>query len=330
MIENRTNAPPTRFDAIGFSVAIPLYNKGAHIARAIESVLGQSTPAAEIIVVDDGSTDDGPAIARSFTSVRFIERGMPGPGGYAARNEAIRHASSDWIAFLDADDEWMPDHLHDLARAIAGASERPVLAATGHYEKSGADVRPGRFARRFAGHAAATLPYHRFLELWLDLAGCPVWTSAIAARRDILREVGMFPADRCRRGGDKDLWLRMARAGPSVIVPDISAIYHKDSENMVTNLRHVNECHCMAATISEQLRFSTDPAERSLLRRLHNTETFKYALRTARAERLSSAQWSGFHVRENPLKFLMLAALSTRVGAGVAKTAAARGWRLGR
>ncbi|UXN72569.1 glycosyltransferase family 2 protein [Devosia sp. A8/3-2] len=95
-----------------FSVVVPLYNKGPHIERALSSALGQSLVPFEIIVVDDGSSDDGYewVKAQSNSLIRHEQRGAPGLGGYAARNRAIEMARGEWIAFLDADDEWRPDH----------------------------------------------------------------------------------------------------------------------------------------------------------------------------------------------------------------------------
>ena len=85
------------------SVIIPCYNSGTHLAQAIDSVLAQTCPASEIIVVDDGSTDDSPAImARYGDRIRVVRQanaGLP-----AARNAGIQAATGEWLAFLDADD----------------------------------------------------------------------------------------------------------------------------------------------------------------------------------------------------------------------------------
>src|SRR5882724_6939837 len=95
------------------AVVIPLYNKGLHIRRALDSVLAQSRRPDEIIIVDDNSSDEGPAEVAKYADprIRLLHRTTPGPGGYAARNLAIEHAHSEWIAFLDADDAWTFDHL---------------------------------------------------------------------------------------------------------------------------------------------------------------------------------------------------------------------------
>ena len=92
------------------SVVIPAYNSGKYIPRAIESVLTQTLKPDEIFIVDDNSTDDTAKIVRQFDSVRYIHQAHAGAS--TARNIGIEAATSEWIAFLDADDEWLPEFLH--------------------------------------------------------------------------------------------------------------------------------------------------------------------------------------------------------------------------
>ena len=92
------------------SVIVPAYNASAYIEAAIGSVLAQNYPSLEVIVVDDGSRDGTPDLARRFGEpVRVIEQNNAGPA--AARNRAVKLARGDWLAFIDADDLWLPDKL---------------------------------------------------------------------------------------------------------------------------------------------------------------------------------------------------------------------------
>jgi glycosyltransferase involved in cell wall biosynthesis len=100
------------------SVVIPVYNRERTIGRAIESALRQSRPPAEVLVVDDGSTDgSAEAITAYGNHVRYVHQ--PNAGASAARNHGVERAAAPWVAFLDSDDHWLDDHLASMAEAIS-------------------------------------------------------------------------------------------------------------------------------------------------------------------------------------------------------------------
>ncbi len=118
-----------------FSVIIPVFNGEAFVARAIESALAQTLPAHEIIVIDDGSTDDTAAVVARFAAakaplVRYLHQ--PNAGVSAARNAGASAASGDWLAFLDADDWYYPHRLAAHAELIAAQPGLDFL--TGDYD----------------------------------------------------------------------------------------------------------------------------------------------------------------------------------------------------
>lgn len=288
---------------------IPLHNKARHIARALDSVLRQTVVPAEIIVVDDASTDGGAEIASRYPGVTMLARTQPGPGGYAARNLAITSATSDYIAFLDADDEWDPGHLETMVGMIERSPADAAMFGTG-YDERHPDGRVIKDVYRRSGAGEKVLDLSDFVTAWLDCGECPVWTSAIVAKRSALLDAGLFPEQRCRRGGDKDLWLRLAKQGPVHIQPVPSAIYYKDSQNMVTARPHDNICHCIIDTILDLKK--TEPAPmRRLLTRLSNHESFLYALRTAKSQQVRRSTWKHFDPWYNPFQFAILLAIST-------------------
>jgi len=100
-----------------FSVVIPCYNRGRLLARAVESALAQTFKPSEIIVVDDGSTDNSKAVCAGFGDrITFVYQANAGAS--AARNTGVERAAHEWVAFLDSDDYWMPTHLERMAEAI--------------------------------------------------------------------------------------------------------------------------------------------------------------------------------------------------------------------
>lgn len=291
----------------GFAVVLPLYNKADHIERALRSIRSQTLPPREIIVVDDGSTDGGRKYVRSQADVRLLERPAPGAGGYAARNLAIRAATQDWIAFLDADDAWSPDHLSSLSALSRQAPEDLVLMSTSYQVHLPGGKVIADPVRRVDGSAPGRrlLNFADFLDLWLRAGDCPVWTSAIAAKRTALHAAGLFPQHRCERGGDKDLWLRLAQLGTTAIGSHPSATYYRDSSNMVTGRNAVNRVHCIRPTI-QRIIGASRPHEASLAQKVLNLEIRKYSFRSMKHASLSREAWSGFHAKTNPVTWAVL------------------------
>jgi glycosyltransferase involved in cell wall biosynthesis len=306
-----------------FAVVIPLYNKRPHIARALQSVLAQTEPPSEILVVDDASTDGGldEVVHLRDARLKILRRSEPGPGGYAARNMAILRAQSAWIAFLDADDAWRSEHLATVRAAIAQAQEPErvscVFAGYSNVWPDGRTV-PDRYTQRAGRDTARTLDFAALLTMWLALKECPIWTSAAAFRRQALIDAGLFPAGRCARGGDKDLWLRVAHSGDAVAAPGTTAIYHRDATNMVTRRSSTDARHCLCDTITAMLPGAPEPT-RALLKRLYNLEVYLYALYAAKDRKVDPDSWRGFYAQQGPLRFLVLAGLSTHAGAYAAR-----------
>ena len=297
------------------SVVIPLHNKADHVERAIRSVLSQTLRPHEVIVVDDASTDGGARVVEQFRddNVRLLARQTPGPGGYAARNLGIQSATSDWIAFLDADDAWCDDHLEAVWAAISRSGAGVTMVATRFSEQHpGGRTQPDVLTMKLGAATELRLDAEQFLKLWKRLDECPVWTSAIVARRSALVDAGLFP-ERCRRGGDKDLWLRLSLRGNVIVLPRSTAIYYKDASNMVTRLRHGNMRHCVCGSVAEAMG-SASPAVQRLLRDIRDIENYRYALLTSRFSTLERGWWKDFQFTRFPLRAASMVFLSTRLG----------------
>ena len=293
---------------IEFSVVIPVYNKEPHVARAITSVLNQTSPPREILVIDDASTDRSIAIIAETAGdkVRMLRREMPGPGGYAARNLGINEATSDWIAFLDADDAWKPDHLATLAEAIEAAPDSVGCAFVGNLVSSGGDDDAmADTVTRMPVRETTHLNFDDFLRLWLAYEDSPVHTSGTAIKRSVLLDVGGFPEGRCERGGDKDLWLRTCAATEAVAIAKVTSIYYRDAVNMVTRQASQNRAHCMCYSL-DKLQAKSSGERRKLLQKLHNVEIFRYAVLSWRKGDFDRSQFRQYYAMRDPIGFLML------------------------
>jgi len=178
------------------SVVLPTYNRCLLLERAVDSVLNQTFRNFELIVVDDGSTDDTPALLESYGDRLRVIR-QPNSGVSAARNQGIRQAGGRLIALLDSDDYWLPQK---LTRQVAFFEKDPgaVICQTEEiWMRNGVRVNPKKRHRKFSGW---------IFEKCLPL--CLISPSAVMLRKSLLDEVGLFdeslPA--CE---DYDLWLRI-------------------------------------------------------------------------------------------------------------------------
>jgi len=186
------------------SVVIPAYAAAAFIQTALDSVLQQSFGNYEIIVVNDGSPDtkllEG-ALTPYWARIRYFNRANMGPS--AARNYGILQARGEYVAFLDSDDFWMPDHLEQAMRMFRHDPSLGLVYGDSFLLKNGQVI--GRtFARE-----SQVLPVQ--FESLLEET-CTVTTSTTVASRGALLQAGLFD-ERLRRCEDFDLWLRMAFRG---------------------------------------------------------------------------------------------------------------------
>ena len=194
------------------SVVIPVYNAAAFLAAALQSVRAQARPPAEVIVVDNGSTDASAAIAQG-AGVRVLRLGHPALS--AARNAGIRATSQPWIAFLDADDLWDPDKLAAQWRAVEACPQVGIVI-TDFTEFDSTGVLLQSFLTGRANYQAITRREAAAAVMCCDgdsfrahfLRGNFFAPSAVLARRDLLLDVGLFD-EALTHMEDRELWLRV-------------------------------------------------------------------------------------------------------------------------
>ena len=210
------------------SVVIPLYNKGLYIKRALDSVLAQTYQNFELIVVNDGSTDESAEAVKMFTDPRIRLIHQENGGECAARNRGIYESRADLIAFLDADDEWMPEHLETLLRLSQNFPECGAYAtAYDIVDITGCSTTPNFFE-------IPEVPWEGIIPRYFRSALCspPVCSSAVAVWKKVFNEVGLFPVGE-KRGGDLETWARIALKYPIAFNTNISAHYWQNSGNRV-------------------------------------------------------------------------------------------------
>lgn len=229
------------FEMTYFSVIIPVFNKEPHVKRAIDSVLSQSVDSFELIIVCDPSTDKSNEIVNNFKDprIRVYSRNYPGPGGYAARNLGIHKSNFDWLVFLDADDEWLPNHLERLSFMICGNPGVSVFSSSWVVREKGKNILD-KFSIKNKKIDCVVLSLYEYLLNEVN-GRRPVWTSVVCIKKETLISAGLFPEGKASMGGDIDTWLRCIYLSKYIVwYNNIGAIYHRDSVNMVTRNNYLD------------------------------------------------------------------------------------------
>jgi len=203
---------------LAIAVAVSLYNKEGAIGETLASVSRQSLPPAEVVVVDDGSKDgsarEAERAGRGIPGFKLVRQ--PNSGVGVARNRGAAESRSPWIAYLDGDDIWLPDHLAELAALVKEFPDAP-MAATAFREIG---RRPGR----------ANGARHRAIDYFLEIAlgRFPFFTSTVLINRQIFDKVGGYPIGKTL-GEDVALWGLLAMEGDIALSSRVTCLYrHSD------------------------------------------------------------------------------------------------------
>lgn len=207
---------------IAFSIVIPLYNKEKYIRKTVESVLLQTYPFFEVIVVDDGSTDGGGEMIKTVSDERVRLIRQENSGVSVARNRGIEEAREKYVAFLDADDYWHPMFLQRMAEMIT------CYPDAGLYASRYAEVVKGKlypFDLRLS--SGFTHGYISYFELYAKTFLSPVWTSAVVIPKEVFACTGGFSPG-MKAGEDIMLWIKIALKEPVVYLNEMLAYYNND------------------------------------------------------------------------------------------------------
>lgn len=208
------------------SVVIPLYNKEKHIQRAINSVFSQTYKKFELIIVDDGSTDGSFEAASTIQDPRIRIIRQENRGVSAARNRGIMEAKSEWVAFLDADDEWLPGFLEEIWGLIEKYPDCTV-AGTAYYLVDNKD----QFRLNKIG-----LPINIGWDGYLDYftaavnGDSPLTSSSFAAEKRSLLSAGLYP-EGVAISEDTALFMKLAINNKIAYSNTAQSIYHREVSN---------------------------------------------------------------------------------------------------
>lgn len=188
------------------SVVIPLYNKEKQIANTLSTVLSQSYQDFEIIIVDDGSTDGSVEEVHKIKNARIRLIHQANAGVSAARNRGIEEARGEYVAFLDADDEWKPEYLATQYFLTRKYPQCDVFACNYEFRNAEGNVRPTIVRKLpFGGEDGVLSNYFEVASH----SHPPLWTSAVMVRKSAIQAVGGFPVG-VKSGEDLLTWARLA------------------------------------------------------------------------------------------------------------------------
>ena len=211
----------SRVSCTMISVIVPTYNRAQQLPRALDSILCQSCSPKEIIVVDDGSTDETSALMTSeYPEIVFIQQQNTGVS--SARNVGIKRASGDWIAFLDSDDEWLPEKLEIQMKALYENPGKKICHTNEIWIRNGKRVNPKKKHEKFGGWI-----FQKCLPL------CCISPSSVIIHKSIFKEIGLFDYSLpvCE---DYDLWLRITARNPVLYIEEPFLIKYGGHEDQLS------------------------------------------------------------------------------------------------
>ncbi|URM38948.1 glycosyltransferase family 2 protein [Flavobacterium anhuiense] len=221
-----------------FSIVIPLFNKANHVENTIKSILSQTFIDYEIIVINDGSTDNSEALIRNFNDNRIQIYSQKNQGVSAARNLGIEKSKGKLIAFMDADDYWFPDHLQELANLYYDfpncgiyCSRHKIRISKKHFQIPVYNGIDQSFRGIVSDYFFSNKPFRI------------TWTSSLAIPKEILQKFGGFTPN-VTNGQDLELWTKIGIKHSVALTNKITAIYNNNIPDSLAK-RYVNSMKLM-------------------------------------------------------------------------------------
>lgn len=261
-------------------------------------------------IVVDPSNDGTDIIAERYQAqnIHVVRRLVRGPGGYAARNAGVARAIGEYIAFLDADDEWAPSHLSRADELLRENLDVGILV--GNYERVMEDgtVRENGYGSRYRPLGDAVVSFDQYLQR--ARRGADLFrTSTLIAKRSAFAASLKFPDRRCTRAGDVDLFLRLLAVNRQVVWSSaITGRYHRDAPSMVTKVLEPQLVHCTRPTVRKIVAEESSLKLKRHVKRFYNMKVKDALKRRARTGMLRIADCGRLYsVLELPWVFIQLA-----------------------
>ena len=233
------------------SIVIPLYNKAPYVGRALDSIAGQTFSDFEVIVVDDGSTDDGPAVVQNYPGLRIQMSSQSNTGPGPARNTGAAKARGELIAFLDADDEWLPTYLEESVTLLEGFGPEVATISSGYIEFPAGASRESMWRGRGLQDGLFSLSPEMDPALAVSALAYMTPPSTLTRTEVFRKWNGFYAAGKSLFGEDAFFWLKVLL-----------------NETVAFNLKPLVRIHREASGLSSNLKgaravepFLSDPTE---------------------------------------------------------------------
>ena len=304
-----------------FSVIIPLFNKAPYIEKALESVIYQSFKDFELIIIDDGSTDESLAIAKrnlDKTGIKHILIHQQNSGVSTARNNGVAEAHGDYICFLDADDWWSPSFLERMDDFINKYPDAGIYGTNYYCVKN---------SREKISVTIAETGYINYCRVYAEKLQMPLWTGAVCVSKKIFDEFGGFNP-KLKLGEDFDLWIKIALKYKVAFLNEPLSYYYQDSDpawRLVGKL-HDPEVHMLWNLQYLENEEKTNPDYKQLIDNLRAYSLFSYYLspqyRESAKKELEKVDWNKqpIHVKkryDKPIAFLKCQVAFMRFGSAI-------------
>jgi glycosyltransferase involved in cell wall biosynthesis len=289
-----------------FSIIIPLYNKAPYIGKAIGSIAAQTCQDFELIVIDDGSTDDSLDKLRVlssefreknidfFNKLKIVEQHNQGVS--RTRNTGVELARNEYIAFLDADDWWSSNYLEEMAKLIRNYPDAGIWGAKYYKVKNGQEIDAKiPFDKNFVDG------YIDYLKIYSQTLWMPLWTGAVVVRKLVFNEIGGFNHS-LTAGEDFEFFVRTCVRYPIAYLNKSLAFYNQDvdfNNRAVGNALHAKENHMIFFDFGElnsifDFRMVFEKLALYSLKAYHVEELYKKEVRDI----LNSVNWKSHSINE--------------------------------